>query len=230
MNLEDYFMPYRVIDLIIGINFNTPVYSLKDINTYGKPDLWGIYFYEVRDDFSESRPFVLSYKDEQERRGALNPIHRYSELKRFELVLKKFLGGNYRCRGLKNQNMYDVIEMEMNKDRGQVWNSCRKLLKEYGWSKYYDNIPYILQRVGYEYKIIFNGNIDDIMNDFQKIVWKFKKDGFKGRKYLINYRFIALKLMERHGVVFEYYIPKLQTSRKIPEFEQVWQVFESYLT
>ena len=112
MNLEDYFMPYRVIDLIIGINFNTPVYSLKDINTYGKPDLWGIYFYEVRDDFSESRPFVLSYKDEQERRGALNPIHRYSELKRFELVLKKFLGGNYRCRGLKNQNMYDVIEME----------------------------------------------------------------------------------------------------------------------
>jgi hypothetical protein len=40
MNLEDYFMPYRVVDLVIGNNFNMPVYSLRDINTFGKPDLW----------------------------------------------------------------------------------------------------------------------------------------------------------------------------------------------
>jgi hypothetical protein len=229
MNLEDYFMPYRVVDLIIGVNFNTPVYSLRDINTFGKPDLWGIYFYEVRDDKTESCPFVLDFKGEQERRGALRPVHRYSEVKRFEVVLKKFLNGNFRCRALANQNIYDVVEMFIDRDKNRVWNSCRKVLKEYGWSSHYDNIPYILQKIGYEYKIVYNGNICEIVEDFVKIVYNFKKKKFEGRKYLLNYRYLALKLMERHGVVFEYYIPKLQTFRKINEFEQMWQVFESFL-
>lgn len=82
MNIEDYFMPYRVVDLIIGINFNTPVYSLRDVNKYGKPELWGVLYYEVRDDSTESCPFVLDYKYEHDRRGSLRPIHRYSEIKR----------------------------------------------------------------------------------------------------------------------------------------------------
>lgn len=95
---------------------------------------------------------------------------------------------------------------------------------------HYDNIPYILQKVGYEYRIIYSGNIDCIVEDFEKIVYNFKKNRVNGRKYLLNYRYLALKLMERHGVIFEYYIPKLQTVRKLPEFEEMWQVFETYLT
>ena len=172
---------------------------------------------------------MLDYNGEQERRGALRPIHRYSEVKRFEVVLKKFLNGNFRCRALANQNIYDVIEMEIDRDRDRVWNSCRKVLKEYGWSMHYDNIPYILQKVGYKYRIIYSGNIVEIVEDFEKIVYNFKKNRIKGRKYLLNYRYLALKLMERHGVVFEYYIPKLQTVRKLPEFEQMWKVFETFL-
>ena len=230
MNLEDYFMPYRVVDLIIGINFNTPVYSLRDVNMFGKPDLWGIFYYEVRDDKTESCPLVLDYNGEQERRGALRPIHRYSEVKRFEIILKKFLGGNFKCRGLANQNIYDVVELEIDRDRDKVWNSCRRILKEYGWSKHYDNIPYILARIGYQYRIVFNGHIDFILQDFRKIVYLFKSKRLEKRTYLINYRYLALKLMEKHGVVFEYYIPKLQTSRKLPEFDKIWTVFDEYLT
>lgn len=228
MNL--YFIPYQPIEILVGINFNTPVYALRDVNLYGRPDLWGIEYYHVIDDPMESCPFVLDYNGEQERRGALRPIHRYSEVKRFEVVLKKFLGGNFRCRDLKNQNIYDVLEMNINRDRKEVWNSCRRVLKEYGWSKHYDNIPYILQKIGYEHKIIYNGHIDFIIDDFKKIVYNFKREKIGDRKYLINYRFIALKLMERHGVVFEYYIPLLQTSRKLPEFEKIWILFKSYLT
>ena len=104
------------------------------------------------------------------------------------------------------------------------------MLKEYGWSKHYDNIPYILNKIGYEYSIIYNGNIESIMEDFNKIVYLFKTKKIVGRKYLINYRYIALKLMEKHGVVFEYYIPKLQTIRKLPEFDKIWGIFEEHLT
>ena len=90
MDLSSYFMPYTFISLDHG----TPVFSLRDINLYGTPDLFGVEEYLVIDDPTESCPFVLDYDGEQDRRGALRPIHRYSQDKRFELLLKKFLGGN----------------------------------------------------------------------------------------------------------------------------------------
>lgn len=140
------------------------------------------------------------------------------------------MNGNFKCKYLDNQNIYDVIEVEIDRDKTRVWNSCRAILKEYGWSRHYDNIPYILQKIGYEYRIEYEGcNVADIIEDFKTIVYKFKEGGLERRKYLINYRYIALKLMERHGVVFGYYIPKLQTIRKLPEFERIWKVFESFL-
>lgn len=61
--------------------------------------------------------------------------------------------------------------MDCNYDRGEIWNSVRKILKDNGWSKYYDHIPSILDKIGYEYKIICPSAfaVDEILNDFKKL-------------------------------------------------------------
>lgn len=120
--------------------------------------------------------------------------------------------------------------MECDYDRELVWNSVRKILKANGWARYYDNIPSILEKIGYEYKIKCPSAyyVDEIINDFKKLSSGFKRN-MGQRKYMLNYRFIALKLMERHGVVFEYHIPKLQTARKFEEFENLWMELEKFL-
>lgn len=218
-------MPYS----LVGLDHGVPVFSLRDVNLYGMPNLYGIEEYLVLDDPTESCPFVTDYHMEQERRGALRPIHRYSQDKRFELLIKKFLGGN--CSRIENEDLFLTVAMECDYDKELVWNSVRKVLKENGWSKYYDNIPSILEKIGYEYKIVCPGNfaLDIIVNDFKKLSHGFDRKKIGARKYMINYRFIALKLMERHGVVFEYYIPKLQTGRKFEEFEKLWKELVIYL-
>ena len=57
MDLSEYFMPYSFIALERG----TPLFSLRDINLYGTPDLFGVEEYLVIDDPTESCPFVLDY-------------------------------------------------------------------------------------------------------------------------------------------------------------------------
>ena len=227
MELSSYFMPYSIVDVDHGI----PVFCLSDINKYGIPSLYGIEEYLCRDDPMESCPFVLDYNGEQERRGALRPIHRYNRDQRFVGIIKKFLGGSI-ISG-KNIDIFNLIVMEVAIeaiwDKELVWNSIRKILKYMGYSRFYDNIPVILEMVGYEFKIKYKGVIfDEIFNDFKKLVAGFNTI-IGPRKYMINFRFIALKLMERHGVIFEYYIPKIQTCRKIKEFEDLWIFLEDFL-
>jgi hypothetical protein len=214
---------YKAIRVVNGIS----EYSLRDINDYGVPDLYGIFRYIVIDDPTESCPFVLDYKGEQERRGALRPIHRYSEDKRFESLIKKFLGGVYNF----DFEMLITISIEYDLHVDRVWNSVRKILKDNGWKKMYDYIPGILESIGYPYKIRCDKEyvVGEILNDFKKLVAGFHESDFGYRKYMINYRFIALKLMDRHGVVFEYMVPKLQTGRKIKEFEDIWQKLSKFL-
>lgn len=225
MELSEYFMPYSVI----GLDHGVPVFSLRDINLYGLPDLFGVNEYMVLDDPTESCPFVLDYDGEHDRRGALRAIHRYDRFKRFELLIRKFLGGNFSR--IKNEELFLTVAVEVCWDRDLIWNSVRGILKSNGWSKYYDNIPSILNQIGYEYKIKCSSPyaIDEILNDFKKLAYGFTVSAIGNRKYMINFRFIAIKLMERHGVVFEYHVPKLQTIRKFEEFEIVWQTLEKFL-
>lgn len=126
MDISEYFMPYSLVSVDHGV----PVFSLRDINLYGLPDLYGVEEYLVLDDPTESCPFVLDYKGEMDRRGALRPIHRYSQDKRFELLIKKFLGGNFSR--IKNDELYLTIAMECLWDRDLIWNSVRHILKANG--------------------------------------------------------------------------------------------------
>ena len=225
MDLSSYFMPYRMV----GVEKEVPVFSLRDINLYGKPDLFGVYEYLVLDDPTESCPYVMDYAMERERSG--RPIHRYSQTKRFEALVRKFMGG--RCKfGAKDclrEDILFVVDMECSREPELIWNSIRKILKRNGWSRYYDNISSIIEMLGYDKKIVYPKEIlENIYDDFRTLTYLYSKMALD-RKYMINFRFVALKLMERHGVVFEYLIPKLQTKSKVEEFELIWAVLESFL-
>jgi hypothetical protein len=99
----------------------------------------------------------------------------------------------------------------------KVWDSVRGILKTNGWSKYYNRIPCILRSIGYDKKIIHPKwcVYNDIVEDFRNISWVFSNNSkyTSKRKYFLNFRFVAIKLMKLHGVVFEYKVPNLRTSK-----------------
>lgn len=208
---------------------NKPQFDLYDVLQFGMPELYGYYEYTVLDNFEVSRPLVADYDIEQERRGVLRPVHRYCKVKRFKHLINNLLGGS---RVMINEpDLFITVALELDYDRCRVWDSCRDILKRNGWSRFYNKIPSILQQIGYGYKICGGSGrvIDEIMNDFKIIAANFGSVELRGRSYLLNYRFIALKLMERHGIVFEYDIPKIRTLRVVKPIEDLWQSLEKFL-
>ena len=56
--------------------------------------------------------------------------------------------------------------------------------------------------------------------------WRFESGGFRkkwGRKYFPSIRFVALELMEMHGVEFAYTVPKARTYRKRKVLGWIWR-------
>lgn len=221
-------MPYR----LVGVDHGVPVFSLFDIEIFGLPDLWGIEEYLVIDSPEISCPMVMDHKEEIIRKCTIRPIHRYSKDQRFKALIIKFIGG--KCISKQNEKIFEKIFEEISihvcLDKNNIWNSSRGILKRMGYSRFYDDIPLILSTLGYEYRINHdNLDLKELLNDFKKLVAGFESLSIGTRKYMLNFRFIALKLLERHGVIFEYYIPKIQTLRKIEEFETLWTRLEIFL-
>lgn len=218
-------IPYKPIKYFNG---NIPQYDLYDVCRFGEPELWGIVDYEVLDNFEISRPLVIDWGMEEERRGSLNPIHHYSQLARFESTLKQLLGGS-RKSGF-GEDLLLVVEVMYDQDPKKVWDSVRSILKTNGWQKYYNRIPSILRCIGYKY-VIKHPNwstYNEIVQNFKDIVWVFNHNlKYKAiRKYFLNFRYVALKLMMIHGVEFGYHIPLLRTARIEAELNMI---FESIL-
>jgi hypothetical protein len=208
---------------------NKPQFDLYDVLQYGSPEKYGYDEYIVLDNYEVSRPFVSDYKIEQERRGATRAVHRYCKIKRFRHLVNNLLGGSRVF--INDPDLFITVALELDYDKHRIWDSCRSILKSHGWSKYYNKIPSILQQIGY--KNIIRGAtgvvIENIMNDFKIICANFNSVDLNGRSYLLNYRFIALKLMERHGIVFEYDIPKIRTLRVIKPIEDLWLQLSKFL-
>lgn len=59
---------------------------------FGLPSYFGYEDYIVVSTYEDECPFVLDWSGEQERRGALRPIHRYSRVERFTAVVYQLLG------------------------------------------------------------------------------------------------------------------------------------------
>ena len=214
-------IPYAPLKVEHGVAY----YDLRDVMWYGQPDLFGVENYVVVDHPWVSQPMVLDYKEETLRRGSIRPIHRYSAVKRFEYLLRQLLGG---CRSVIPHEVLKVVREELDEDPGRVWNSVRRCLKRHGYQKYFNRIPGVLKAVGYEKVIYWKGNVETLVQDFQKLFFAFHQLEL-GRTYFPSFRFFALKLLEMRGCLFEYDIPLMHTALKLDVFEDLWEMLEPAL-
>jgi hypothetical protein len=208
----------------IRIENYIPVYDSEQVDLYGQPENWGIVSYLVIQTRESASPMVTDYKMEQERRGALRPIHHYSRVERFETTLYQLIG----CRGKVPKMVIDyIVEEGYDDDVEKIWDSIRGILKKRNWRIYYNRIPTILQILGFGRKIEFgdkNSFVRDVVADFKILNYRFemRKDDMVGRKYFPSLRYIAFKLLEKHGAQFQYRIPFVRTPRKMKMLEDLW--------
>jgi Poxvirus Late Transcription Factor VLTF3 like len=114
------------------------------------------------------------------------------------------------------------------KSSSDMWNEVRKILKHFKWRIYYNRIPFIVHQLTRKNSVSWTKSYDqyqEIITDFKRICYVFdqKREELK-RKYFPNMRFIALKLLEKHGVKLEYNIPFTRTSRKRKDLEYIWNI------
>ncbi len=216
-------LPYEPIRIQYGI----PEYRLEDIELFGLPDHWGVLNYLVIDCKEISCPLSMEWKDEMHLLQDGVFIHRYDRCQRFKCTLYQLIGGSR----VEIPSHVFRITKEYNPDPNKVWNSVREILKEYGYKKFYNRIPCILKGLAYPEKIVYNMEmIRKILLDFQKIHSYF--DDIKKElkmDYFPNLRFVVLKLMERHGVVFQYYIPFIRVKKIQLKLDLIWMKLSSCL-
>lgn len=195
-----------------------PLFCSHDIEDYGLPEHWGFEQYRVIE--SREQKFVSDYKMEQER--VFTKKHRYSRLARFKVTLLNLLGE----RGNLPKHVYTMVGSFLNPESKDKWNDARKLLKHYKQRKYYDNIPMILKGLGKErcFDPINFAQLESIVRMFLFVSEKFERTKIKyGRRYFPNIRFVVFKILERHGIVPNYPVPMVRTSRKMKSLEALWE-------
>ena len=194
-----------------------PVFTTRDIDDYGFPELYGYTNYIV----IESRELKLVTDFKMEKEMTLKPIHRYSRIARFKKTLLNILGE----RGNIPSQILAIVKTYLNPLSTDKWNDVRRILKHYGQRKYYDNIPFIVRQIslGRCFVQLSADHIANIVRDFQYLSSKYEniKHTFK-RRYFPNIRFVTLKLLELHGINPIYKIPFVRTSRKQKALSKLW--------
>lgn len=101
-------------------------------------------------------------------------------------------------------------------DPTTIWGLMRKFLKGLKLGLYYNRIPIILCTLGVPGTTCSTEQYDGIMADFKCLNEGFDKaKDHLQIKYFPDLRYVALRLMDKHGVIPKYDIPWLNTKRKI---------------
>lgn len=176
--------------------------------------------------FNEVTYGNMDYEQEQEYARNAKPIHRYSRKDRFKSVLYQLLG----ISGDIPSAIRNIVRQKLGKKtrRNKIWNDIRAVLKEAGERKYYNRIPQIIARIA---KLrpagITNAALDACFEDFHLMHHKFDTElHIKWqRAYFPNLRFVALKLLTKHGITFPYDVPFVRTARKRKYLNNLWLDF-----
>lgn len=197
---------------------DVPVFTTRDIDDYGFPELYGYSNYQVVE--SRELNLVTDFKMEQER--FFRPIHRYSRLARFKKTLFNILGEN----GRVPSQILVLVKTYLNPLSTDKWNDTRTILKHYRQRKYYDNIPFIVKNValGRCFPQLSGEQISSIVRDFQCLSDRYERIKFTfKRRYFPNIRFVTLKLLELHGIKPIYNVPLVRTTRKRKTLLKLWE-------
>ena len=177
--------------------------------------------YVVVEEEETSHPWALNYADELNlpRR---RPVHRYSRSERFKFILGQLMG----CSGTVPPQVLAIFQpaqlARIPKD--QLWDEVRCILKTHRWRIYYNRIPAILAGLGLmSFKFSDTKKFQDILHDFDQLDKIFNDlQPTLGRTYFPNLRFVAIKLMARHGLAPPFKIPLARTVRKLQALEQLY--------
>jgi len=162
------------------------------------------------------RPFALDYSDELMLKTEGVQIHRYSRIDRFKFTVYQLLGLN----GYVSIKIIGIVKTEIGKyikSPSKIWNTIRMILKDYGYTKYYNRIPEIIRQLtGMKPKNVDDINFQEFFGQFAEMSYLFnsKLKAQWHRSYFPNLRYIALRMFERFGIIYPYHIPLVRTFRK----------------
>lgn len=199
----------------------TPVFSSLQIENYGLPDYYGYHVYLVIEDRS-SQIFTTDFKIESE--YDIRKIHRYDRFERFRNTLLQLMGE----RGKVPNDILEYIHNNLINYQ-DLWNQIRELLKKMGKRIYYNRIPCIIRYCTKQRICLFTyEQYDDLLQDFIKFSWNFDQQRETlGRKYFPNIRYVALKLLQLHGIELNYNVPFTRTKRIGQELDLIWNILRS---
>lgn len=188
-----------------------PFFKKHDCDIYGMPDYYGYSDYRVIDN---EQTYVVDFTMECERK--LRPIHRYKRSERFTFILAQLLG----LRGdIDTEILYYCKECKS-------WDDIRKVLKSLNKSRLCNRIPYIMKYLKLEPPIkieINNLLFNKIEHDFLRVQENFKRiNFFLDRKYFPSLRYIACKLLEKHGAKINKNIKFIRTRHKLDALDKIW--------
>jgi hypothetical protein len=222
------FKPYRID------NEGNALFTSRQINEYGYPEDAGwIGKYLVAEEEAEAHPQVATFKTLEEYEITKpRDVHRYCRLSRFKSILKHMMGlGGFSTK--KSINFLDEIAHDLPSNilytpPCLLWNTIRKVLKSSKLAKYYSRIPTIIKNLNLsEYKTINTWTtFHRIIEDFKEMdnVFNIVKQEMD-RSYFPSLRFIALKLLDRHGYILPISIPYARTSVKVERLERDFDTF-----
>ena len=208
-------IPYNFIRIEDGVF----VYKRSDVDLFGMPDLWGVEDYIVVSTEDDVAPQVMDWQMIQDRRGSLRPIHRYDRVSRFRSLLNDFMG---------NRNVpEEVVELVrfwgLDDNGAHVFEGVRKVLKAYGYRKYYNSIPSIIWMLRGGRRRFESRIVEQVMDDFIRMSFRFDRLE-TDRSYFPNLRYVLLELLELNGFDFGFDVVKIRTKRKRVVMENIFEV------
>lgn len=205
------------------------VFTSQQINNYGLPEDNGWdYPYIVIEEEADSHPLTSSYESISNIR--FKPVHRYCRISRFKIVLQQLMG-DFGFSTKKSRDILSDVSFELPANISYtppclIWDTLWHVLKSNKISKYYNRIPAIIKRLNLAKYVKNNRTIFmKVMDDFKDLdrVFNTVKTKMK-RNYFPSLRFIALKLLCRHGYSLPINIPFARTPAKVKRLEEDYDI------
>jgi len=128
------------------------------------------------------------------------------------------------------EEVFDKIMVELNKQRiynliNVTTSKIREILKKHKINKYYEHIPYILNKITGIPNPHLNSDLEDkLKNMFKEIQVPFLKYSPTNRKNFLSYSYVLHKFIQLlDETEFLKYFPLLKSRDKLHQQEQIWK-------
>lgn len=210
----------------VRFEWDFPYFSSADLEIYGLPDHYGLWRYGVIEDrcfidesakYGEERCFDTPGEGWVWGSGKLKtlgrPKHHYDRVERMQTIMYQLLG----VRGRVSDELVELVRENLfTEDPRKMWEAVEKILRENGYGRFFNRIPYILSSLGYPPICVRVTGVEEALEDFKRMSKKF--DGLNNcKKYFPHMRFVGLRLLLMNGVCFNYLIPLIKTESKVVE-------------